>query len=266
MGYELDSGRRPLLFLALVTAMSLPFIGLGAVVDSVRVGALGLPASAVMFLVPVLAAVLLVYRDEGRTAVWALLRRAFDYSAAPHKVWYLAAAGLPVVAAVAAHGIARGFDEADGGVPIALAALPFVVIATWFAATCEELGWTGYATDPLQQRWGPAWTGIALGIYWAVWHLVPLAQVGHEFWWIAGWFAGTVAGRVLIVWLHNVTGHGVLAAILFHAMLNVSAVATPDYDEPIVLIIGGALLTLAATVAARSWRTGRHNHLSLPRP
>ncbi|MEV6095711.1 hypothetical protein [Nocardia sp. NPDC051981] len=30
MGYELDSGRRPLLFLALVTAMSLPFIGLGA--------------------------------------------------------------------------------------------------------------------------------------------------------------------------------------------------------------------------------------------
>ncbi|CAM4061543.1 type II CAAX endopeptidase family protein [Nocardia ninae] len=249
MGSELDSDRRPLLFLTLVTAMSLPFFVLGAFVDSVRVGALELPASAAMFLVPVLAAVFLVRRDEGRKAVWALLRRAFDYSAAPHKVWYLVAAGVPVVAGIAAYGIARGLDAVGASLPIALSALPFVLIATLFSATCEELGWTGYATDPLQRRWGPVWAGIALGIYWAVWHLVPLAQVGHGFWWISGWFVGTVAGRVLIVWLHNRTGQGVLAAILFHAMLNVTAVVTPDYGEPIVLILGGALLTLAAVLA-----------------
>ncbi|MCC3313761.1 CPBP family intramembrane glutamic endopeptidase [Nocardia africana] len=244
--------------------MSLPFFVLGAVVDSVQVGALELPASAMMFLVPMLAAVFLVYRDEGRSAVRALLRSTFDYSAATHKAWYLAAAGLPLVTGGTAYGIARMLGAVDGGVPIALAALPFAVIATWFAATCEELGWTGYATDPLQQRWGPAWTGIALGTYWAAWHLVPLVQVGHEFWWIAGWFAGTVAGRVLIVWLHNVTGHGVPAAILFHTMLNVTAVATPDYDRPVVVIAGGAVLTLAAAVTACSWR--RRNQLSMPTP
>ncbi|MGX1777612.1 CPBP family intramembrane glutamic endopeptidase [Nocardia brasiliensis] len=261
MDSELASGPRPLLFLALVTAMSLPFFVLGAFVDSVRVGALELPASAAMFLVPVLAAAFLVRRDEGRKAVWALLWRAFDYSAAPHKVWYLVAAGVPVVAGIAAYGLARGLDAVGGGVPISLAALPFVLIATLFSATCEELGWTGYATDPLQRRWGPVWAGIALGIYWAVWHLVPLAQVGHGFWWISGWFAGTVSGRVLIVWLHNRTGQGILAAILFHAMLNVTAVVTPDYGEPIVPILGGALLTLAAVLA---YVRGPLGHRSAP--
>lgn len=254
---EIDSRRYPLQFLMLVTAMSLPFFVLGAFVDSVRVGALGLPASALMFLLPVLVAVFLVYRDEGGAAVRALLRRAFDYSAAPNPVWYLVAVGVPLVAGAAAYGLARGVGAVGGGIPIALAALPFVVIATWFAATCEELGWTGYATDPLQQRWGSAATGLVLGIYWAVWHLVPLVQVGHGFWWITGWFAGTVAARVLIVWLHNRTGHGVLAAILFHATLNVTAVVTPNYDDPIVPILGGVLLALAAaTVLARRARQG----------
>lgn len=247
MSSEADSRRRPLLFLVLVTAMSLPFFVLGAFVDSVRVGALGLPASALMFLVPVLAAVFLVYRDEGGAAVRVLLRRAFDYSAAPHPAWYLVAVGLPLAAGGAAYGVAHMLDAAGGSIPIALAALPFVVIATWFAATCEELGWTGYATDPLQRRWGTAATGIVLGIYWAVWHLVPLLQVGHGIWWIAGWFGGTVAARVLIIWLHNRTGHGLLAAILFHATLNVTAVVTPDYDQPIIPILSGTLLALAAS-------------------
>lgn len=78
---------------------------------------------------------------------------------------------------------------------------------------------------------------------------MPLIQVGHGFAWIAGWFAGTVAARVLIVWLHNNTGRGVFAAILFHAMLNVTAVLTPDYDLPIVQILAASLLlALAATV------------------
>ncbi|MFC9435722.1 CPBP family intramembrane glutamic endopeptidase [Nocardia sp. NPDC057030] len=249
MGSEVAFGRRPLLYLTLVTTMSLPFFVLGAFVDSVRVGALELPASAAMFLVPVLAAVFLVRRGEGKKAVWALLRRAFDWSVAPRKVWYLVAAGVPVVAGTAAYGIARALDAVGESIPIALAALPFVLIATLFSAACEELGWTGYATDPLQRRWGQVWAGVALGIYWAVWHLVPLAQVGHGFWWISGWFVGTVAARVLIVWLYNRTSRGVLAAILFHSMLNVTAVVTPDYSKPIVPVLGGALLTLAAVLA-----------------
>ncbi|MGW0251833.1 hypothetical protein ACWDYH_34905 [Nocardia goodfellowii] len=54
---------------------------------------------------------------------------------------------------------------------------------------------------------------------------------------------------MLIVWLHNNTGRGVFAAILFHAMLNVTAVLTPDYDLPIVQILAASLLlALAATV------------------
>jgi membrane protease YdiL (CAAX protease family) len=48
----------------------------------------------------------------------------------------------------------------------------------------EELGWSGYAIDLLQARWGALGAGILLGSVWAVWHFVPLAQVHRSPGWI----------------------------------------------------------------------------------
>ncbi|MEU1631105.1 CPBP family glutamic-type intramembrane protease [Streptomyces sp. NPDC020096] len=42
------------------------------------------------------------------------------------------------------------------------------------AAACEELGWSGYATDPMLRRWGLLTTGVLLGGFWGLWHVVPL--------------------------------------------------------------------------------------------
>ncbi len=39
--------------------------------------------------------------------------------------------------------------------------------------------------------------------------------------WIAWWCLGTVALRVVMVWLYNSTGKSVFAAALFHAVSNV---------------------------------------------
>ncbi|MGH2192753.1 hypothetical protein, partial [Enterococcus faecalis] len=73
----------------------------------------------------------------------------------------------------------------------------------------------------------------------------------HGVVWIAGWFVGTVAARVVIVALYAATG-AVGAAILLHATLNVVAGSTPDYDEPVLLVLSGALMVVAAVVVARS--------------
>jgi uncharacterized protein len=40
--------------------------------------------------------------------------------------------------------------------------------------------------------------------------------------WIAWWSLGTVAARVIIVWLYDNTGGSVLAAAVFHDMVNVT--------------------------------------------
>ena len=239
-------GPRPLTFLVLLAILSVPFYILGAVTDSMQAGSITLPTSALMFTLPVIVAVILVYRDGGVAGVVRLLRRAVDWSTAPRKYWYLIAVLIAPVITVISYGLARAAGLVGGHVPLALIAIPPLVIGSLIGAEFEELGWTGYATEPLQQRWGMVGTGVALGVYWALWHTTPLVQAGHGAWWIAGWFVGTVAARVVIVWLHNNTGHGVLAAVLLHAGLNVSNALTPDLDHAANSITAGVLMAVLA--------------------
>ncbi|MVU83785.1 CPBP family intramembrane metalloprotease [Nocardia sp. ET3-3] len=239
---------RPMLFLGVVTALSIPFFVLGAVTGGLRVGAMRLPSSAFMFVLPVLVAVALTWRADGRAAAVTLLSRVVDRPAAKPSRYVLAALLIPAIG-VLSYLLPRWSGRVDGALPLSPAAAPAVIVAYLLAATCEELGWTGYATDPLRQRFGLAATGIGLGVYWALWHLIPLLQAGHPAAWLAGWFLTTVAARVLIVWLHDHTGNGVSAAILLHAAVNTTESYTPGLDLPITMITIG-ILTAAAAAAA----------------
>jgi membrane protease YdiL (CAAX protease family) len=51
-------------------------------------------------------------------------------------------------------------------------------------ALSEELGWSGYALDPLQDRWGALQAGVLLGVAWAAWHVVPVIQARRALRWI----------------------------------------------------------------------------------
>jgi membrane protease YdiL (CAAX protease family) len=88
------------------------------------------------------------------------------------------------------------------------------------AAEFEELGWSGYALDPMQARWNALQASIVLGLVWAVFHCVPLVQHGRSAGWIAWWALSTVAFRVVITWIYNNTGKSVFAAAMAHAMMN----------------------------------------------
>jgi uncharacterized protein len=84
------------------------------------------------------------------------------------------------------------------------------------------LGWSGYVTDPLQERWGWLRASLILGVVWALWHYIALVQAHRSVEWIAWWTLGTVAARVIMVWLYNNTGKSVFATILFHMMINLT--------------------------------------------
>ena len=107
-------------------------------------------------------------------------------------------------------------------------------VGFFIAAECEELGWSGYALQPLQAWWSALGAGILLGIAWAAFHLVPLVQGHRSRAWIAWWSLATVALRVLLVWLYNNTGQSVFAATLYHAISNVSTVLFIDYFNPLI--------------------------------
>ncbi|MGW2181018.1 CPBP family glutamic-type intramembrane protease [Streptomyces sp. NPDC001732] len=245
------SGERPLwLFFALVTVVSVPFWALAVRFDSTGRAPIGLPVSALMFVCPVVAASVLIHRREGRAGVVRLLKRAVDRSRAPREGWYVIAVVLMPAVSVTAWLIAGLPGTGAEGRPLPLAAVPVLAVLFLLAAAAEELGWTGYATDPMLRRWGAVNTGVLLGVFWGVWHLVPLVQAHHGAVWIVGWFATTVAVRVVMVLLHLGTGRSVPVAICVHASLNVCAATIPGYGLDRMALITGGLTVLVAVLAA----------------
>jgi hypothetical protein len=110
------------------------------------------------------------------------------------------------------------------------------------------VGWTGYAADPLQARWGALGASLIVGVIWATFHIVPDLQGSHTWLWIAGQRGFSVALRVLIVWLYNNAGKSLLAAILVHDMDNVS-VFTVFPNDGGSYYIPAITATLTAVVA-----------------
>ena len=142
-------------FFALVLALSMAFWLLGAV-SGLEVLP-GLSVSALGAFSPLTAAAILVYRESrvGNFAgVIALLKRSFDFRRISAKIWYVPIILLmPGLAA-----LSIGWLHFTG-VPLPTVRFPgvsgLVIFAAFFiGALGEELGWSGYLTDPLQNRLG----------------------------------------------------------------------------------------------------------------
>ena len=106
----------------------------------------------------------------------------------------------------------------------------------------------GYAFDPLAGRLGVRLAAVVLALFWASWHAIPFVETGHDADWVVGQTIATAGLRVIIVWLYVGAGGSVLAAIVFHAMTNVSDFMFPvnGYYDPFVT---GILVLLLAAVA-----------------
>ena len=123
-----------------------------------------------------------------------------------------------------------------------------MLLVFFVAALGEELGWSGYVIEPMQDRTGAIPAGILLGLAEAAWHIIPLLQADRSPAWIAWWCLSAVATRVLTVWLYNNTGKSVLAAALFHAMSNVSWLLFPIYGSYYDPRISGLITASVAAI------------------
>ena len=132
-----------------------------------------------------------------------------------------------------------------------------LLIFIFLGAIAEEVGYMGYAIEPMQKRFGALGASILMGIPWAVWHYPSIIQQGHSALWIAWGTLGTVAVRVLIVWIYNNTGKSLFACILFHTMLNVGRLLFPkdEIHNPLVdyPYIHYSLIAVAAIIVIFLW-------------
>lgn len=243
--------RSPLQFFALVFALSIPFWLLGAVTKRQLLP--GLPVSALGFFCPAAAALVLVYGENGTAGVSALLKRSFDYERIRARIWYVPVILLMPAVVVSSYWLMRLTGASLPRPQFTAPAVLITSLAFFVAALGEELGWSGYVIDPMQERWGALPASILVGFVWASWHFVPFLQVHRSLAWIAGQDLFTVAARILLVWLYNNTGKSVFAAAVCHATGNVSWLLFPIYGSYYNPRVAGLIAAFTAVIVTVVW-------------
>ena len=243
----------PLRFFGWVLLLSIPFYVWG-VLWPIELP-LGLPVSATMIIVPALLATVMTWREQGRRAAAELWRRVGDVGRAESIWWTLIAFLFMPAAMLISYGLMRVLGlPLPATVTVAFDQVPVLFATFFFGAIFEEIGWTGYATEPLQERYGVFATGLIIGAVWALWHIVPWWIVlGHSIAWVAGQSLATIAMRVVMGWMYAYGGRSLCLAIAFHAMINTSFMLFPNngshYDPPVVAAV---LIIMAVLVAVIS--------------
>jgi membrane protease YdiL (CAAX protease family) len=243
--------KSPLKFFLLVFVLSLPFLLAGTLIPLQVLP--GIPVSGFAFLCPVIAAVILVYQESKYAGVKNLLKRAFDFKRVRVQIWYVPVILLMPCIMALSYGAIRLMGGPLPAPQFSVGTMLVLLVAFFIGALGEELGWSGYAIDPLQERFGALWGALLIGVVWAVWHYVGLLEVHRSLAFIAWWSLGTVASRVIIVWLYNNTGKSVFVAALFHAMINLTWQLFPingSYYDPRVT---GLITTLVAVAVVIVW-------------
>jgi membrane protease YdiL (CAAX protease family) len=240
----------PLDYFAIVIALTIPFWLFGGKPLPIPVK---LPVSALALVNPMVAAIILTYRRDGLIGVKNLFKKAVDYPKIKDKVWYLPLLFLAPLIAVLSYAVMRlaGLPLPDPHIPWLL--LPVFFLGFFIAGIAEELGWMGYAIDPMQNRLGALKAGLLLGLVWAIYHLIPDLQNRQAADWILWHRLGTIANRILMVWFYNNTGRSVFAVVLFHAMTNIGWALFPNYGSHYNPFITGMITLLVTGIVVLGW-------------
>jgi membrane protease YdiL (CAAX protease family) len=256
--YAGSPGNLPAFFL-LTVLLSLPIFAFA--VSTLHMVPEGLPINHFGFLmvfVPLTAAMILAYQENGLVGAKRLFRRAFDHRKIEKKIWYIPILLIQPLVYVSSLGLMRlagiTVPEVSISVESILILFPLFVI---FVIT-EEGGWQGYAFDPMEQRWGTWRASVILGGVWAAWH-APLYLIQRPpggLTWIAGQMLNIVVFRVMIVWIYKETRRSVFSSVMLHAIYNLCSMTFPNLASPLgplvttlvtVAVIGGAMSALGST-------------------
>jgi uncharacterized protein len=235
-------------FVTWVIVLASPFwtLGWAAGPDARLLDAL--PLAALQFIAPLAAAVIAAAATAGPSGLRKLFRRTIRWRSQRRLALAAAVAIMPTGYAIS------WLAEFGWGhpPPLALETLPLVAGVFIVSGWAEEVGWTGYALGPGVRTWGPVRAALIIGLLWAALHVIPDIQAGHDLVWITAQRLGTVAQRVVIVWIVLVLGGTVMTAAIAHAMDNISWALFTDsgasYDP---LRTVPATLLLAALVLIR---------------
>ncbi len=251
----------PWLYLAIALGGSACFWTLAGVAGGIesRVGSLLFYAAGGT---PFACAVLLTHLRESAAEARTFWARAFD----PRRMsgpWLMASlllhpalVGAAVMADFLTGGSPAQWSDAARALAGPAAVLSTLFFVFWFGPLPEEIGWRGYALDPLQKRLGALGASLVIGSAWALWH-VPLFFLEGTFqhglgfgsarFWIFS--ASMIPLSVLMTWVYNHTRRSTLSAVLIHFTGNLTGLLVAK-TERLALFELVALSVAAVVVTA----------------
>lgn len=242
-------------FFLLVFILSVPFWILGTFVNTTGIFPINLPIAALMLLCPITAAIILTRKADKKNGVKLLLSRVVDYNKIKNPIWYLPTFLLIPILMLSACAIMKWLNIPIPKQNVHLIDTIILFVLFFIGAICEEVGWTGYVTDPLQSRYGAFNAALIIGTIWAVWHIIPYIQAHRTPIWIFWQCLGTVAIRIIIVWLYNNSGKSLITAILCHTTVNMSEYLFPNYGSNYDPFYFGIFLIITAFIITYLWGT-----------
>jgi len=236
-------------FFVLTFLLSTPFYILGIFVPEM-VG----PSGFLIVFVPMISALILTFRENGSDGAKKLVKRSFDFKRITRRVWYAPILIIWPVVYLAVKWILGFIGDAPPESMFPLGMAPILLLMFFIMAIGEEVGWTGYAYDPMEERWNASRASLILGIIWFTWHIPFYIFVGgRTLLWAAGQLVSMIGFRILLSWIYNNTGKSLFAAILFHAVSNVPATALPIYSSPFGPVITAVLVIIIVVIITRVW-------------
>ena len=156
--------------------------------------------------------------------------------------------------------------------------LPQLLVLILFAIVAEEIGFMGFLQARWQDRFGPLKASVLVTVPFALYHLpglivdshLGLSELGLILIYLIVLAALQMFGRVVMMWMYNVTGSSVLLVGLWHSSFDATttafgrtfAIAGPTWKAelagfwiPSAVIVVFALLAVALTRGRLGHRT-----------
>lgn len=192
-----------------------------------------LPIAMIPYLLgPCIVSLALTAIIDGKKGIKELLKYLTNWKFKP--IWYMISfITLPILSVFILFLLSRFSDDfipdiltTDNKFNLILIGLVYGIIG---GGILEELGWSGFAVPKLRQKYSILKTGIIVGLFWGVWHFLPVIWgCGDESgklmlsMFLPGLFfhyAGLIPFRIIMVWVLDST-KSLLGAIIMHATLT----------------------------------------------
>jgi uncharacterized protein len=206
------------------------------------------PFIALGTLAPIIAAMILTFKESGGKGLKDLLKRSFDFKRITNKKWILLTILLLPLIFFLAYGVLIFVGQSIPASQFSFATIPILFLMFFILALGEELGWMGYAFESMEISLGTFKATSLLGLIWVIWHIPFYIAMMGSLLPIALAVLCLFGIRFILVWIYNNAGKSIFLAILFHTMYNVTSGVLPNFIIPLGFALTCIFILIAAVI------------------